>query len=311
MLGSHVQGTFSFHRAVSSGSLFLRLLVNFDPWRSKLCTCPPKLTFNPYTGCDHCCIYCYASSYIPRFFHCRAKANVVSQLKSESVNLKGEVISISNSSDPYPTIEEHEKLTRRCLEVLSEVNCRIQIITKSTLVVRDVDLLKKVPSMVALTITTIDDGIAKVLEPNAPPPSARIKAAEKLIEAGIPVAARVDPIIPYVNDETENLIEELACIGVKQITCSTYKVKADNWQRLNFAMPEVAEKLKPLYFEGGEKIGRYLYLPTQLRLKLLENVAAQAKKYGMAYSVCREGFSHLNSAICDGSWMINRYKQVK
>ncbi|MEM4504665.1 MAG: radical SAM protein, partial [Candidatus Bathyarchaeia archaeon] len=253
-------------------------------------------------------IYCYASSYIPRFFQCRAKANVVLQLRRESVNLKGEVISISNSSDPYPTIEEREKITRKCLEVLSEANCRIQIITKSTLVVRDVDLLKKVPSMVALTITTNDDSIAKVLEPNAPPPSARIKAAENLIEASIPVAVRIDPIIPYVNDEPEDLIEELASIGVKQITCSTYKVKADNWQRLNLSMPEVAEKLKPLYFEKGEKIGRYLYLPAQLRLKLLESVAAQAKKYGVAFSVCREGFSHLNSAICDGSWMISRHK---
>ncbi|MEM4504664.1 MAG: radical SAM protein, partial [Candidatus Bathyarchaeia archaeon] len=76
----------------------MRILVKFDPWRSKLCTCPPKLTFNPYTGCDHRCIYCYASSYIPRFFQCRAKANVVLQLRRESVNLKGEVISISNSS---------------------------------------------------------------------------------------------------------------------------------------------------------------------------------------------------------------------
>lgn len=289
----------------------MRLLVKFDPWQSKLCTCPPKLTFNPYTGCDHRCIYCYASSYIPRFFQCRAKANVVFQLKRESINLKGEVISISNSSDPYPTIEEREKITRKCLEVLSEVNCRIQIITKSNLVVRDVDLLKKVPSMVALTITTNDNSIAKVLEPNAPPPSARIKAAEKLIEAGIPVAARIDPIIPYVNDKPEDLIEELASMGIKQITCSTYKVKADNWQRLNLTMPEVAEKLKSLYFEKGERIGRYLYLPTQLRLKLLESVAVQAKKYGVAFSVCREGFSHLNNAICDGSWMINRCKQVR
>ncbi|MBC7131283.1 radical SAM protein [Candidatus Bathyarchaeota archaeon] len=284
--------------------VFLPVLVRFDPWRSRLCTCPPKLTFNPYTGCDHYCIYCYASSYIPNFFKCRPKAGLISKLKREVSRINGEVISISNSSDPYPTIEGHERLTRRCLDVLSRVNCRLQIITKSNLVTRDIDILKRVPSMVSLTITTDDDGLAQVLEPNAPPPSERLKAAERLIAAEVPVAVRIDPIIPYVNDDPATLIKKLASIGVRQITCSTYKVKMDNWQRFSLTLPEVAEKLKPLYFERGERISRYLYLPRELRLKILEKVAKQAKKHRIAFSVCREGFSHLNTAVCDGSWML-------
>lgn len=282
----------------------MSLITAFDPWRSSLCTCPPKLTFNPYTGCDHKCVYCYASSYIPRFYECRPKKDLLQRLKREASRLKGELISIANSSDPYPTLEAETGLTRRCLEILAEHNCRIQIITKSTIVLRDKDLLKRVPSMVALTITTDDAETAKTLEPHAPPPSERLKTAERLVAEGIPVAVRIDPIIPYVNENPEPLVKMLAQIGVKHITASTYKVKADNWQRFSLAMPKTAEKLKPLYFEKGEKLGRYTYMPKALRLGLIENLAKLAKKYGLRFATCREGIKGLNTATCDGSWLI-------
>jgi DNA repair photolyase len=106
------------------------LITKFDPWNSKLCTCPFKLTLNPYTGCEHACVYCYASSYIPNFFDCRPKKNLIPCLEKEAKNLKGELISISNSSDPYPSIEKKLLLTRKCLEILSKANCKVQIITK-------------------------------------------------------------------------------------------------------------------------------------------------------------------------------------
>jgi DNA repair photolyase len=280
------------------------LITEFDPWRSKLCTCPPKLTFNPYTGCDHACVYCYASSYIPKFFRCRPKKDLIPGLKREAVKLKGEIVSIANSSDPYPNLEAKTGLTRKCLEILSQQNCKIQIITKSNLVVRDIDLLKKMPSIVSLTITTDDDNVAKLIEPHAPSSSERLKAVEILIEEGIPTSVRIDPIIPFINDNTENLVKTLASMNVKHITGSTYKVKLDNWQRFSITLPKTAEKLKPLYFEKGEKIGRYIYLPKDLRLKLMKTVGALAEKYGMKFGTCREGLSHLNTAVCDGSWLL-------
>lgn len=282
----------------------MSLITWFDPWRSPLCTCPPKLTFNPYTGCDHKCIYCYASSYIPHFYECRPKKDLLKRLEREAAKLKGELISIANSSDPYPTIEAEEGLTRRCLEILTRYNCRIQLITKSNIVLRDIDLLKRAPSMVAITVTTDDEETAKILEPYAPSPAERLKAAEGLIASDVPVAVRIDPIIPYVNENPETLVEALAQIGVRHITASTYKVKADNWQRLSLAMPKTAEKLKPLYFEKGEKIGRYVYMPKNVRLKLMEGLARLAKKYGVKFATCREGLKDLNTATCDGSWLI-------
>jgi DNA repair photolyase len=281
------------------------LISRFDPWRSSLCTCPPKLTFNPYTGCDHTCVYCYASSYIPQFAKCRPKIGLLPRLQREAEKLKGEIVSISNSSDPYPRLEATAGLTRRCLEILSESNCRIQIITKSNMVIRDDNLLSKVPSTVALTITTLDEEMARLLEPHAPPPTARLKAAEDLIARGIPVSVRIDPVIPFVNDKPEKLVAALASVGVRHVTSSTYKIKPDNWRRFSAALPAVAEKMKPLYFKQGEKTGGNTLLPRDLRLKLMKNIRDLSIANGMQFGVCREGLAELNTTACDGSWLLN------
>ncbi len=269
-----------------------------------MCTCPAKLTVNPYSGCDHGCVYCYASSYIPNFAECRPKKDLLVALKREAAKLKGEIVSISNSSDPYPRIEAQAGWTRKCLELLAQSNCRLQIITKSNIVVRDDDLLTQVPSSVAFTITSDDENLAKTLEPKAPAPNERIKAAQDLISKGIPVSVRIDPIIPFVNEAPKKLVADLASIGVRHITTSTYKLKPDNWLRLTQAMPKVAERLKPLYFQQGERIGGSTLLPKDLRLKLLGNVRHIVLANGLKFGVCREGLSQLNTAPCDGSWLI-------
>jgi DNA repair photolyase len=270
-----------------------------------MCTCPPKLTVNPYSGCDHGCVYCYASSYIPNFAECRPKKELLANLKREAAKLKGEVVSISNSSDPYPRVEATAGLTRKCLEILAETNCQIQIITKSNIVVRDDDILSNTRSTVALTITTADEETAKLLEPNAPSPRERLRAAQDLTRKGIPVSVRIDPIIPFVNDQPEKLIKTLADIDVRHITSSTYKVKPDNWRRLSTAMPEVAEKLKPLYFQEGERIGGNTLLLKDTRFKLMKNVRDLATANGMKFGVCRENLPRLNTASCDGSWLLD------
>jgi len=285
------------------------LISRFDPWHSGLCTCPPKLTFNPYTGCDHHCLYCYATSYIPNFQVVHPKKDLLSALKQEAAKLKGETISLCNSSDPYPKAEATEGLTRRCLEILVESDCRIQIITKSNLVTRDDDLLCKVPATVAITITTDDDQLAKTLEPHAPLPTQRIRAAQDLTKAGIPVSVRIDPIIPNINDHPQKLISTLATIGVKHITASTYKAKPDNWKRISEAFHNQALILKPLYFEQGERVGGNVLLPKDFRFKLLKGVRDLAKAKGMQFGVCREGLPQLNTAACDGSWMMPKAKE--
>ena len=220
--------------------------------------------------------------------------------------MKGETVSIANSSDPYPRLEAETGLTRNCLAILAQSNCRIQIITKSNLVMRDTDLLTKAPATVAITITTDNDDKARLIEPYAPSPTERLKAVERLICKGIPVSVRIDPVIPFVNDNSESLIATLANMGVKHVTSSTYKVKRDNWQRFASAMPETAEKLKSLYFDEGEKLGGCMLLPEAIRLKLLNAVRSLALQNGLQFGVCRENLIQLNTAACDGSWLMPR-----
>lgn len=188
--------------------------------------------------------------------------------------------------------------------MLIQHDCKIQLITKSPLVVRDSDLLKKANSMVSMTISTLDDDVATLVEPHAPLPSERLKAVETLIKEEIPTSVRIDPIIPSVNDDVEELVEILALIGVKHVTSSTYKIKPDNWKRFSEAMPETAKKLRPLYFEKDPKIGGSRYLPKGLRRKLVENVRSATMRHGMRFGVCREGFTDLNTGTCDGSWLL-------
>jgi len=283
----------------------VNLISRFDPWRSPLCTCPPKLTFNLYTGCDHACLYCYASGYIPSFSDCRPKKSLLQRLEREAAGLKGETLSISNSSDPYPALEAQTGLMRKCLEILSQHDCKVHIVTKSDIVARDIDLLRNIPSMVSLTITTDDDNVAKLIEPCAPAPSERIKTVQTLVAKGIPTSVRIDPIIPFVNDDPETLVRTIASAGAKHITSSTYKVKLDNWKRLSEALPGIAEKLKPLYFDRGEKVGGNLCLPKDMRAKLMQNVSRLAEKHGVKFGTCREGLSCLNTATCDGSWLLH------
>jgi DNA repair photolyase len=195
-------------------------------------------------------------------------------------------------------------LTRNCLQILSRNNCRIQIVTKSNLVTRDTDILSQVSSTVALTITTEDEEKARLIEPKAPSPKERMKAIETLVGKGIPVSVRIDPIIPHVNENPAALIATLASMGVKHITTSTYKMKRDNWQRFAAAVPSVAAKLKPLYFEKGERMGGSVLLPVDLRLKLMLNIRTLAVNNSMKFGVCRENLSQLNTASCDGSWLL-------
>ena len=263
------------------------------------------MTFNPYSGCDHHCVYCYASSYVRDFHSCRPKKDKIRILLRESKKLKGEVVSMSNSSDPYPRMEASLGWTRRCLEVFAQADCKIQIVTKSNLVTRDEDLLRKMQAIVAITITTKDDILAGKMEPYAPLPSVRLRAVKDLLDAGIPTSVRIDPIIPKLNDKTDELVAQLAKIGVKHITCSTYKLRLDNWKRFSEVFPDLASKLVPFYFNQGERIGGSIFLPKKFRFMLLQQIKDNAESCGVRFGVCRENLNKLNSAPCDGSWLLS------
>jgi len=279
------------------------LISEFDPWSSKLCTCPEKLSLNVYTGCSHGCLYCYSSSYISNFFMPRTKKDYLKRLSSDLEKLPRNLpISISNSSDPYISLEKDEVYMRNTLSLLEEH--KKLIITKSDLVARDIDLLDN--AVVAITITTLDEKIAKKLEPNAPVPSKRMAALEKISAEGIPTILRLDPVIPFLNDsneEIEKLVEKAKNAGVKHVISSTYKTKADNFERMKKAFPEFADRWVEEYGNGEFTQGSR-YLPENIRREIMLRVKKITENRGMTFACCRENFPSLNTGVCDGSFLL-------
>jgi len=222
----------------------------------------------------------------------------------------GKHVSISNSSDPYTPPEKELGLTRETLRLLLSHGIKVQLITKSSLVVRDLDLIRRGNCAVSITITTADRQIAARLEPGAPPPEERIRALRLLSDAGVPTVARIDPIIPGINDEGLEQVAKLVCAAhVRHVVASTCKVKVDSFNRLAQAFPSAEKNLRSLFWVEGERVGRAIYLARALRRQLLGRVRDVVLAEGATFGVCREGLSEFGTApTCDGSHLIPERK---
>jgi DNA repair photolyase len=186
---------------------------------------PFGVSLNPYRGCEHGCIYCFARpshSYLglsPGLdFESRlyAKINAPELLRSElsKPGYTVESIALGVNTDAYQPIEREFQLTRRVLEVLQECDHPVGLITKSSLIERDIDILapmaaKRLASA-AITMTTLDPHIARTLEPRAAAPARRLRTIRTLAEAGIPVGVSIAPIIPFVTEPDIERIAEAA-----------------------------------------------------------------------------------------------------
>ncbi|MEM4293154.1 MAG: radical SAM protein [Thermoplasmata archaeon] len=280
-------------------------ITEFDPWNNRACTCPPKYSINPYTGCAHRCVYCYISGYIPNPFCLRLKRNVERAVARECRKLsKEKYISMSNSSDPYPPVEKEKGITRNLLKIFRENGFSVLIITKSDIVARDADILETMNAVVSITITTVDESLAKLLEPNAPSPEKRIRALEKL-SSRVPCVVRIDPLIPGINENLEEVVEAVAPY-VKQCVFSTLKLRRDAFTRISLAFPELKEKLETLYFRTPIVVGNAYYLPREMRVELLRRAREVCRKHGLLFSSCREFQSGMNTGVCDGSGWLGR-----
>ena len=187
----------------------------------------PDISFdrsiNPYRGCEHGCIYCFA-----RPTHCflghsagldfetklYARTNAAALLEKELANPRYQpaCMAIGTNTDPYQPIERERRIMRSILEVLDRTNHPVGIVTKSALITRDIDILsgmaKRGLARAAISVTTLDPKIARSMEPRAPTPKRRLDAVRQLAEAGIPTTVMVAPIIPGLTDaEIERILE--------------------------------------------------------------------------------------------------------
>jgi len=210
-------------------TLFLR-----DPSRSALTyNQSPDVGFdaslNPYRGCEHGCIYCYARptheylgfsaglDFETRIL-VKDAAPVLLRRELAARRWKPQVVGISGVTDPYQPIERRLCLTRRCLEVFAEFRNPVAIVTKSGLVARDADLLGELAAheaaAVNVSITTLDPELQRIMEPRASHPSQRLRAIESLARAGVPVGVMVAPVIPGLTDhELPRIVDSAASAG--------------------------------------------------------------------------------------------------
>jgi DNA repair photolyase len=170
-------------------------------------------TINPYVGCEHGCTYCYAR-FMKRFTGHRqkwgefvdAKINAPDLLKQEIENRKVGRVWISGTCDPYQPLEKKYELTRKCLEILSRHEMLITVQTKSPLVMRDLELLRRIKSIeVGFSISTADEAVRRMFEPKSPPIDKRVEVLEKLHSERIRTFAMIAPLLP----KAEGLVEQL------------------------------------------------------------------------------------------------------
>lgn len=245
---------------------------------------------NPYLGCEHGCIYCYAV-FMKRFTghnepwgdFVDVKVNAQEVLKKQLPKIKWGKISIGTVTDGYQPLERKYKITRSCLEELIKYEYPVSILTKSSLILRDLDLLKKIKILdVGITITTLDEKIKKRLEPRSSSSIERLLALRKLSEEGIDTWVFLGPVLPCFSDSL-NKIEEL------WIAFSDAKVGRVLVDAMNL-YPKVYFNLKRILKESYPGvIGRYENIYRN-RFKYLEELRWRidlvAKKHNLPYEVC-------------------------
>jgi DNA repair photolyase len=202
------------------------------------------LALNPYTRCAHACTYCYAP-YIMRVppkqwgTGVQAKVNIPRLLSRELVRKKG-VVGLGTVTDPYQPVEADLLLTRKCLEEMVHAGSSVSLLTKSDLVIRDIDLLAKMASAeVGITINTSIDDRASIFESGAPPPSRRLRAVRAMVDAGIGAYVFLGPVIPTITDhDLDGLVNSLIETRVRSVMIDRLNLRPGMKERMSAAMKE-------------------------------------------------------------------------
>lgn len=249
---------------------------------------------NLYRGCTHGCIYCDSRSTCYQFTHefedIEVKQNAP-QLLEQSLHSKRKKCMIGTGSmcDSYMHCEEKLKLTRRCLEIINEYGFGLAIQTKSDRILRDLDLLQSINEqskcVVQMTLTTYDDHLCKILEPNVCTTKDRIKALQTFQEHGIPTVVWLSPILPFINDTRENIeqiLSECIRVGVHGIICFGMGVTLREGDREYFyaALDKNFPGMKQRY---QKKYGYAYEVVSDRNSELMEYFTKTCKEHGILY----------------------------
>lgn len=282
-------------------------MVRFEALQAKSILNPvkaPSMPFewsiNPYRGCQHGCSFCYARS-THAFLgeatddtfqnHVFMKTNAAQSLEEQLSkltqggrrSLKGS-IAIGTATDPYQQAEGKALLTRSCLEVLVKYKAHVTITTRSPLVLRDLDLLKKMNNIsVNFSINTLDQAVWRSLEPSTPSPSQRLGAVRQLNEAGIRASIFLAPIVPFLTDGEKDLEAVIrggaeagaAFIMPSFMRLSTPEVKCWFFQCIREKYPHLTAEMARLY-------QRSAYVPNDYKEPVMKTIQALFERYGVS-----------------------------
>ena len=249
---------------------------------------------NLYRGCCHGCIYCDSRSdcyRIDNFDKIRAKENALTILRDElRRKIRTGIIGTGAMSDPYNPFEQTELLTRHALELINAYNFGITVITKSPLISRDIDVYSEIsehsPVLCKMTITTADDDLCKLIEPNVAPSSERFNALAKMSESGLFTGITLMPVLPFIEDNAENILKIVRTAhqcGVRCIYPAFGVTLRDNqrthyYDKLDRLFPGMSDKYKKYYGD------RYSYTSPNAK-KLFKIFAEECDRFGIIYNM--------------------------
>ncbi len=247
---------------------------------------------NIYRGCSHGCIYCDSRSKCYQFTHefedIEVKENAPELLERALKSKRTPcMIGTGAMSDPYMHCEEKLELTRRCLEIINRYEFGASVLTKSDRVLRDIDLLDeinhKTKAVVQMTLTTYEDKLCSILEPNVCNTKRRIDVLEEMQKRGIPTYVWMTPILPYINDNEENIqsiLEECVRVGVKGIICYDMGLTLREGDREYYyqALDKHFPGMKERYIKN---YGNAYQLPSPNRDKLMNLFKAYCKDHNI------------------------------
>lgn len=247
---------------------------------------------NPYRGCEHGCVYCYAR-FMKRFTgHTEpwgefvdVKANAPTILSKEIAKAKKGVASLSTVTDAYQPLEKHYRISRQCLENLLANGFDVDILTKSSLVLRDLDLLCKANRNhveVGFTVTTIDEKLRRLTEPNASPVHERLQAVEELEKYGIQTYIFFGPLLPTLGDSEESIreaIRSFAESNTNHILVDRLNLRWGVWPSITKFLEQHFPKLMPLY-------KRIFWSENSYYERLKPRIADLCHKYGVKFEFC-------------------------
>lgn len=252
------------------------------------------LTLNPYVGCGHRCVYCYATyDWAPEFYdHIRAKRNAPELLSKE---LRGFLplvppIMLSSATDPYQPYEAQLKITRRILARCVEEGLPFYVFTKSVLVLRDLDLLALARDrcMVVFSLITANEALKRSLEPGTPSAKALLAAAQRLTQSGIRTGLNIAPVIPFLTDSEKDLralIGQARARGVAYFEAAPLRLREDIWARLSAQLKDmglglIRARLEELYLMRGTRSAHYIHAPRSYCARLDRLVKGLVEEHG-------------------------------